>query len=304
VYNQLGEDLGRYGRAGYRVTSKPSLKPIPKGITYGPRSYKAAMGMRRGQYATVKRGKKKWRVKLPAMMTEAQAREHIRGIKGLGEYAEFEDLGKFKFKKIFKPIAKVAKKVAPVLAAVNPLTMPLTLFAPGVAKKLYGIKSAKAEKSFKIGRKITVGMAAVAGAVIAAPLIAPIAAKAGSVALGGLKFLGGKVVSMPSKLFSALKGKGYSNPGTASNEEILNTAQETGSITPGMLDQFSRQFPSGQEPYAEGGQLRIPGKEGEIAEAGMFAGMGGALPWIIGGGLLLLTLTGVARPVTLRGREW
>lgn len=295
---------------------------------------------------------RRFRIKLPTMMTEAQARKHIRGIKGLGELyqyqglgeynlAEIEDdgLGKFKLKKIIKKVGGFAAGVVGII--------------PGIKPKMLGVKSESGKKMFKIGKIVGYVAGAAALAVFAGPAIATAIGKGANVALGGLKWAGGRLISIPAKFMQGLKGKqgpevtesdafkvlvtNYQKAGKTeseavdlarsvfaqqtatkmSPEELINLAKSYGVITPGMEGKAVEDLQTtgivppqemrgiaqsklGVEPLEPGQQYITP--TGEKVEAGMFAGMGGALPWVIGGGLLLLTMTGIAKPVSLRGR--
>ena len=78
-----------------------------------------------------------------------------------------------------------------------------------------------------------IGTAVVGGALLA-PIIGPAILSGGKVMLGGLKFLGGKLISAPAGLLNVLKSKGIPDFNSASLEQILDGAQQ---IVPDLEDQ-------------------------------------------------------------------
>jgi len=248
------------------------------------------------------------------------------GTIGLGEY-EDDGFGKFKLKKILKkvtaPVAKVVQKVTSkgplksIKKGLRKVTAAQTGFiTAGLLKpKLFGIKSKSGKKMFKIGGVAGKVVAAVTIGVIAAPFVAPYLASAGSATLGGLKFLGGKLVSAPMTLLSKLTSMGKT-PQTATTDEVVKAGIETGDITPGMLEQLGGVIPGltqalnqappdlsipGEPDYGgtyTPGQGYTPGmpSEGEegapVAEAGLFGG-GNLTPMLyLGAGFLALMMFG------------
>lgn len=208
----------------------------------------------------------------------------------VGAEQELGDLG-ISFKEIFKkvekavirPIGKAAKKIAPkVLAplgvALAPITGGASLAVLAAKPQWLGLKSAKAKKDFRKWRKgtlIAAGVgAAVAGAIVAGPAIAAAVSKGASVAMGGLKWVGGKLIAAPKALvdFVAKQGKDIK---AMSPEEVLNTASQLGLVTEGQVESAADQA----EVALEQGQLRP-----------IEAGMGTAMPLILIGGVVIVAL--------------
>lgn len=206
---------------------------------------------------------------------------------------EYEGFGKFKFKKIFKKVAGIAASMSPT-----------SIFFPGLTKKAFGIKSAEATKGFKLGRKVFIGATLAVGAVVAAPFVIPALTSAvssgGSMLLGGLKFMGGKLMSAPQSLIDHFSRQGQ-NINDVPPGDIINAAQQLGHVTPQELENAYTQLktsqattglpPSGYYPQ-EGVEEMAWGQPKGVpttAEAGMFAG-GAPTALLIGGSLLALML--------------
>jgi hypothetical protein len=257
----------------------------------------------------------------PHTLSSAQRRDLLRQAKRahtLGEisYGEYEGLFKkikSVVKKVASPVTKVIQKVTSKgpLKAVKKVLRATTAATVAVATaglvkpKFVGIKS-------KVGKKIyrTVGTATkiVGGVVLgvmAAPIIAPYLASAGSATLGGLKFVGGKLVSAPSAVMNLFKSKGI-DPNTVTPEQAVQAGIETGSINQGMLDQLGNMIPavgqaiqsyqSSQQPSVEyPGGAAYPASS---AGGGIMDTLGPMLPWIGVGVVAIVVL-----PSLLRGRK-
>jgi len=218
---------------------------------------------------------------------------HVKQSYALGEITYGEYAG------LLKKIKKVARKV--VAGQAGLLTLGL------VKPKLLGIKSKSSQKIFKKTAKIGRIAAVVVGAVVAAPLVAPYLASAGTATMGALKFVGGKLISAPGKLIGALTGKGI-NPSTATPEQVLEAGQETGTVTEGMLEQAMSLIQSrsqGDAPVYPGGTSYpsrpsdqfVEGSEG-APTGGMLETLKPALPWI-GAGIVAIAVL----PSLLKGRS-
>jgi hypothetical protein len=215
----------------------------------------------------------------------------------LGEYDD-HGLGKGGWKKKLKKLASPVSKTVQKLTARGPLKTVKKVLRKGaviqagiltggfVKGKALGIKSKSSTKLFKTTAKVTRVVAAVAVAVIAAPIVAPYLASAGSATLGGLKFVGGKLISAPKAFLSMLTGKGK-NPSNMSTEEIVKEGIESGTITHGMLDQLGPMIPGLVEAIREKPTVEYPGgadypasPEGAPPGGGMMETLGPMLPWI------------------------
>lgn len=139
----------------------------------------------------------------------------------LGE--EYEDSGLGKRKRGFR---KILRKVGAVAAGATGGLVPF------VKPKMLGVKSKAGKKYFRIGRVV----GGVTAAVFLAPMaIAKLGGPTGLTKMGALKFLGGKLVSGPKRLMSALTKKGI-DPKTATTEQVVQTGMQTGDVTPSMLE--------------------------------------------------------------------
>jgi hypothetical protein len=228
---------------------------------------------------------------------------------GMGEY-EDDGLGRFKLKKILKKVGNIVAKPIQKITSKGPLktvkkvlrkgmTIQAGILTGGLVKgKALGIKSKSSTKLFKTTAKVTRVVAAVAVAVIAAPIVAPYLASAGSAVLGGLKFVGGKLVAAPKAFLSMLTAKGK-NPATMTTEEVVKEGIESGTVTPGMLEQLgplipdlvgalkpSVEYPGGTD-YPSSPDQRA--QEGVAPGGGIMDTLGPMLPWI-GVGVVAIVL--------------
>ena len=164
---------------------------------------------------------------------------------------DYENFGGW-FKKIFKVpkfikkiIPKPLRKLKPLKLATLPFTLPLA--AVGILKPkdidpgVGGSAIRGLVKTYKIGGII-------AGAIVAAPVVASVVGSGGTVAMGGLKWFGGKLMSIPNSVAEMLKGKGFPDPNLAPMEKILDAAMQVGAITQPMLDQV---FTQTNTPYPQ-----------------------------------------------------
>ncbi len=215
------------------------------------------------------------------------------------QFGDYDGLGKFKFKKVLKKVGKVAR-----IAAVAPFAVPGMIFAPGLARKAMGIKAGtKAERIFKKVRKGIIAATAVTGAVVFGPAVlsalGTAASSAGSMTIGGLKFLSGKLTSLPSGLMNIFKSRGV-DPFTLPPDQVIQEAVNQGYLS---QDQAIRAYqeaakagyaPSLEQAGAGAGMPPMYGPEtpegGQpVAEAGMFGG-GMTGPLVIGAGILAVIL--------------
>lgn len=240
----------------------------------------------------------------------------------IGEYEPvYNELGELaglrkKLKKIGNIIAKPIQKLTAKgpLKTVKKVLRKQAAFSVGLATaglvkpKFVGVKQKGSKKFFRAGG--LVGKAVIA--VVAAPIVAPYLASAGSAVLGGLKFAGGKLVSAPKNFLSMLTGKGK-NPATMSSEEVVQAGVESGQITPGILDQLGPMIPGLVEAVA--GARKQPGVEypggtdypsapGGVPQdqpaggGGIMTTLGPMLPWIGVGVVAIVVL-----PALLKGRK-
>lgn len=144
---------------------------------------------------------------------------------------DFQGLGANFFQKITRkgPLKTVKKAVRKVAAAQAGL-MTMGLIKP----KVLHITSKSSKKIYKTTGTVAKIGAAVAATVIAAPVIAPAIGTAGSAVIGGLQFVGGKLVGAGKGVVSALSDRGET-PGTASVEEALRAGAVAGELTPEQL---------------------------------------------------------------------
>jgi hypothetical protein len=236
---------------------------------------------------------------------------------GMGEY-EDDGLGRFKLKKILKKVGNIVAKPIQKITSKGPLkTVKKVLrkqaaFSVGLATaglikpKVFGVKQKGSVKFFRAGGLV----GKVALAVVAAPIVAPYLASAGSATLGGLKFVGGKLVSAPKAFLSMLTGKGKT-PTTMSTEDVVKEGIESGLVTHSMLEQLTPMIPGlldsiTQKPSVEypGGAIypAAPGGEetsqGEPTGGGIMGTLGPMLPWIGVGVVAIVVL-----PALLKGRK-
>lgn len=209
-------------------------------------------------------------------------------------YLQFGELGKRpgKFRKLLR---KAGALTAGATGGLVPFVKPGML----------GVKSKSGKKMFRVGRVV----GAATAAFYAGPLLATkLGAKAGISKIGALKFLGGKLVSAPKMLMDKLSSKGI-DPKTATPAEVIQAGQETGYVTPGIIDNALKQLgvsggiqsvpvPEGSPEYPEGATYPVrPTEEGSetatpVSEAGMFGG-GGLTPILyLGAGFLALMMFG------------
>lgn len=158
----------------------------------------------------------------PTQHNLAYLDEYDRDFQGLGANFFQKLTNKGPLKKIKKVVRKVAAGQAGLVTAglVNP--------------KVLRIKSKSSKKIYKTTGKIAKIGAAVAATVIAAPVVAPAIGSAGSAVIGGLKFVGGKLVGAGKGVASALADRGET-PGTASVAEALRAGAAAGELTPEQL---------------------------------------------------------------------
>ena len=224
-----------------------------------------------------------------------------------GEYEPvYNSLGELsglrkKLKKIFKAPAAIVQKVTRKgpLKTVKKILRKQAAISVGIATaglvkpKFVGIKQKGSKKLFRYGG--IVGKAVIA--VVAAPIVAPYLASAGSAVLGGLKFVGGKLMAAPKAVMSLFASKGI-DPKTATPEQAVQAGIETGSITPGMIEQLAGAIPAvGQafQSYQDsqksgveypGGTIYPSSPEGQGVGGGIMETMKPYLPWVIGGVLV------------------
>jgi hypothetical protein len=233
-----------------------------------------------------------------------------------GEYAGLLDKFRKVAKAVTKPVARIVQKVTSKgpLKTVKKILRKGAVIQAGIVTggfvkgKALGIKSKSSSKLFKTTAKVTRAVAAVAVAVVAAPLVAPYLASAGSAVLGGLKFVGGKLVSAPKAFLSMLTGKGKT-PATMSTEDVIKEGIESGHVTPGMLEQLGPMIPGLYDALTQKPSIDYPGgatypasPEGvppeEQAGGGIMDTLGPMLPWIGIGVVAIVVL-----PSLLRGRK-
>lgn len=209
------------------------------------------------------------------------------------QYGEYSGLRK-KLKKVFKPVTKVVQKVTRKgpLKAVKKVVRKTAALTAGVVTaglvkpKFVGVKQKGSKKLFRVGGVV----GKVALAVALAPIVAPVLSSAGSAVVGGLKFVGGKVVSMGFATKKFLLGKGV-DPKTATPDQVVQAGIESGEITPSMIEQLGKAIPdvaqayqSLQKPSVEypGGAEYPASPEGvpPREQAGMLDTIKPYLPWI------------------------
>lgn len=163
------------------------------------------------------------------------------------EYAN-DGLGGFSLKKIWKKVEKSTRSIRKSVGKVTQyIGIPLTsaqikkvghvlasvTTAIGIPPRIVGVKNpASIAKVKKYAKKVRIAMVIIAVAVVAVyfgPMILTALKTAASSTIGGLKFVGSKLVGGSKLLFSTLAKKGISL--TKGNMgDILSTATETGDI--------------------------------------------------------------------------
>jgi hypothetical protein len=211
------------------------------------------------------------------------------------EFGEYEGLLK-RVRKVVKKVARPVTRVAQKVTAKGPLkTVKKALRKVGAAQaglltagvvqpKLLGVKGAKSQRLFTKAGTVTRVAGAVVGTAIAAPAVLPVLAKAGTAAIGGLKFVGGKLAKAPRAVMDALTSKGI-DPGAASPDQVMQAGFETGAVTPGDVQSFLRSAPAG--PSVDSGEGMPPALPGEVAEGGV---LGGAMAPLLVGGIVIAAL--------------
>jgi hypothetical protein len=224
----------------------------------------------------------------------------------LGAHQELGDLG-ISFKKIRRKVKRAFKKVE--RKVLRPLVKTTGAVVGGLTAGTLGIKAPKElrltgkySKLYRRAGKVGRVAAIAGGAVFAGPAIAGLVAKGAPLAMGGLKFLGGKLVQAPRQVLDALRGKGL-DPVSASVQDVLEAATETGAVSTAHIEAAARQAREAMPP--DYGQYESPtrplgaGDEYEgppvgVQQAGMATpslGGLGPLPLAVGGGLVLYALS-------------
>lgn len=211
------------------------------------------------------------------------------------QYGEYSGIGK-KLKKLKKRVVKVARKV--VVAKAGIVTGGL------IKPKILGIKSKGAVKLYRKTGKIAKIGAAVAGAVVFGPAllaaVGPTLASAGSASLGALKFVGGKLVSAPKAVLSALTRKGI-DPKTTTPDQAVQAGLETGAVTPSMIETLMGAYMGTQGQPAYPGGAEYPAREtdeGQTASASELSEAPSNIPsWVLPVGV------GVAAFAFMKGRK-
>lgn len=165
---------------------------------------------------------------------------------------------------------------------------------PGLKPEKLGVHSKSGKKAFRIGRIV----GAVTAGIFLAPIVAPYIASAGSATMGGLKFIGGKLVSAPASFLQMLTGKGI-DPKTADPGTILQEAQQAGTITPDMVSKAYEAYTGKPTPMEYPGRESFPSRPTEeeagprpVSEGGMFAGVSPVTAVTVGAGVLAILLFG------------
>ena len=209
--------------------------------------------------------------------------------------------------KVFKAFTLPARlAIAPLAAAV------------GLKPKALGFKGGSIVKHWKTMGTVTRIGGAIVGAAVFGPAIAGFIGKGASVVWGGMKFVGGRLASVPMSLIQGFKGSG-AVPQEATPEEaakqiqgfdlstIGNMAKQVGLISDATQAQVqmpeSYLSPEAREMPEDRYQGSYQDQYGEKAEADILGGLGNLgqyIPLIIGGAVLLMLSTGYARPVELQ----
>jgi hypothetical protein len=208
------------------------------------------------------------------------------------------------FKKAFKPpkflrkiIPKEIRKLKPGKILALPFTLPLAtvgILKPKAVDIGVGKKFAKQlVTASRIGT-------AIVGAAVLGPALLPAITKGGMVAMGGLKWLGGKLMSVPKGVGEILQGQGYPDVDSAPIEALIDAAQQAGALTPEMMQQALAQsggsypMPTIENPPISTQYQYYPEQLQQPAEAGMFpgGGMDTKTMMLMGGlGLVAILLT-------------
>ena len=136
---------------------------------------------------------------------------------GLGE------LGASWFKRVF---AGGAKKVVRNALAFVAGTVTLGLIPP----KTFHITGHSAMQNFRAGRLVGDITAGAAAAIIVGPAILPYISQGGSLMLGGLKWVGGALMSIGPAAAKLLTSRGV-NPQQATPQQAIDASVQTGELT-------------------------------------------------------------------------
>ena len=236
----------------------------------------------------------------PGLSPEAAARlaadpGYVRLVRSFTErerqaiaFGDYDALEGFSLKKFFKKVGKVLSTPAKIIGTVTGI-IPIAS-AIGIRPKALGFKAASAQRQYrKIGQitRIVGGAAlAVAGGIAFGPAILGAVKTGASVAWGGLKFLGGKLLAAPKALMEILGSKGI-DPGTATPEQVIQAGQEAGYSFPS-----SSPVVNGQAMPASAAQADVSEGEPGAAETVAVQPQTSNVPLVVGGlavaGLLAL----------------
>lgn len=176
-------------------------------------------------------------------------------------YEEYNEFGKLKIGKFLKragitrPFKTIKKKVIPAVVGAT-----VGVLLPGkTVQRALGIKSKKAKKAYRIGRKAGTVVTGIAAAVVAYPIVAPMASGAAST-------IGGGIVSAGSGAL-ALAKKGVGVVGDFFSEKGIGT--EAAKFATKEIIEGRRPIPSELEE-----RLKVEGeymaKTGQVTKASLF----------------------------------
>ena len=173
------------------------------------------------------------------------------------QYENFEGLriGRW-FKRAFRTpkfikrvMPKFLRKFKPLKFAALPFTLPLATVGILKAKDLnVGWGGSFSRGLLKTSRIAAIAGAVVVGGMFLGPAIMPAISKGGTIAIGGLKWVGGALKKVPAGLSNVLAKKGFPDVKSAPIEAVLDAALEIGAVSQSQM----------RNAYAQTGAMYTP----------------------------------------------